>query len=74
MSDAPLVECSLCGRDGVPPTACGTCHGRARTQSRAMTLSEERTQSRRNRNDRYGDDGGIGPRIVHMPGSDPEIG
>jgi hypothetical protein len=74
MSDTPLVECSMCGRDGYPPKGCTICAGTAKVQSRAKTLSEERTESRRNRDDRYGDDGGIGPRIVQMPGSDPDIG
>ena len=74
MSDTPLVECSLCGRDGNPPSGCGICHGTAKTQSRAHTLSEERAHPRKYADKRYGNDGRVGPRIVNMPGSDPENG
>jgi hypothetical protein len=71
--DTPLVECSLCGRDGYPPELCDMCHGRAKVQSRAKTLSEERTD-RKNRDKRYGRNGAISPKIVRMPGSDPSYG
>lgn len=73
MEDTPTVECSMCGRDGYPPAACGLCHGRAKPQSRAMTLSEE-TVERRKDPDRYKRDGAISPKIVNMPGSDPTFG
>jgi hypothetical protein len=72
MSDnTPEVECSLCGRDGYPSSDCGICHGSAKAQSRAHTLSEERANPRRFRDDRYGEDGGVGPRRVNIPGSQP---
>jgi hypothetical protein len=55
------VECSLCGRNGVPPVGCGVCHGRAQVQARAYTLSEERS-GRAPVQDRYGDTGGTAPK------------
>ena len=59
--DDTNVECSVCGRNGVPPVGCEICHGNAKTQERAYTLSEERT-GRAPTEDRYGDDGGTAPK------------
>jgi hypothetical protein len=56
------IECSLCGRNGGPYEGCPRgCNGRADfIQSRANTLSEERS-GRRPTEDRYGEDGAVGP-------------
>lgn len=70
MSDEPTVECSMCGRDGQPPASCALCHGRAQVQGRAHTLSEERAHPQRFRDDRYSDNGGLGPKRANIPGSD----
>lgn len=71
MSNNTEVECSMCGRDGEPPVGCTICGGRAKVQSRAHTLSEERANPRKYRDDRYGDDGGLGPKRINLPGTDP---
>lgn len=57
------IECSLCGRNGGPVATCSRgCGGRAEfVQKRQYTLSEERS-GRAPKNDRYGDDGAIGPK------------
>jgi hypothetical protein len=57
------VECSLCGRDGGPVEGCTYgCQGNPRyTQSRAYTLSQERS-GRAPQTDRYGDQGQVGPK------------
>lgn len=70
MSDEPEVECSMCGRDGYPPASCDLCHGRARPQPRAHTLSERRAHPNRFREDRGGGDGGLGPKRANVPGAD----
>lgn len=59
MSDNP-VECSICGRDGQPPAACDLCHGNAKVQSRAFSLSDVRA-GRAPKEDRYGAEGGLNP-------------
>jgi hypothetical protein len=63
MSDEPVVECSICGRNGGPYVGCNRgCNGNSRfIQSRAYTLSEERA-GRAPKNDRYGDQGQLGPK------------
>lgn len=69
MSDfVPEVECSLCGREGGSFVGCGTCHGRAKDQPAAFTLSDHRAR-RAPREDRYGGDGGLNPRSPNLPGS-----
>jgi hypothetical protein len=57
------IECSLCGRNGGPYVGCPRgCNGRADfAQKRANTLSEENT-GRRPREQRYGEDGSVGPK------------
>jgi predicted nucleic acid binding AN1-type Zn finger protein len=49
MSD-DFVECQVCGRDGLPPTSCNTCHGTASIQSRAYKLSDKKTEENRYEN------------------------
>lgn len=61
MSELAKVECSLCGRDGEPPEDCEICHGGAKVQSRAHTLSDSRA-GRVPNEDRYGADGGLNPK------------
>jgi hypothetical protein len=62
------IECSVCGREGQPPKECKICHGNAQTQSLAYTLSDHRA-NRAPKEDRYGDTGTLGPKIVTLPGS-----
>jgi hypothetical protein len=61
-SSNPLIECSICGRDGGPYDGCSRgCQGRARyAQSKQYTLSEIRS-GRAPREDRYGSEGQLGP-------------
>jgi hypothetical protein len=71
MSNEEKIECSVCGIPGPPSPGCKMCHGRASTQSRAFTLSEV-TSGRvpdDQKDDRYGATGGVGPKIVNIPGS-----
>lgn len=68
------VECSLCGRDGYPPEGCDLCHGRAKPQARAHTLSEERVNPKKYKTDRYSRTGNVSPKIINLPGSDPKYG
>lgn len=59
--DDTTVECSICGRNGEPPTSCELCHGGAQTRERAYTLSEERS-GRAPVEKRYGEEGGTAPK------------
>jgi len=65
------IECSICGRAGIPPKACTTCLGGAKVQERTYTLSELRgmSQEERDRITRGNRPSGAPPRIVHLPGS-----
>jgi hypothetical protein len=76
MTEVSEVECSICGKDGGPQLACPICKGNQRfVQSRSFTLSEERQGKNPNAEDRYGPDGGLGPKIVVLPGGfDPRQG
>ena len=55
------VECSICGRNGLPPVSCGICKGEAETQPRNYTLSEERS-GRAPAVERYGETGDTAPK------------
>lgn len=59
----PEIECSLCGRNGGPIEGCARgCNGNPRfIQPRQYTLSEVRT-GRAPQEDRYGDEGQVGPK------------
>lgn len=64
MSDQ--IECSMCGREGGAYNGCETCHGRAQTQPRQYTLSDQRA-GRVPVEDRLRD---VNPRVVNVPGSE----
>ena len=66
--NADDYECAKCGRNGFPPQECKQCEGQAPIQSRAYTLSEERS-GRAPKVNRYGDEGALGPKIINLPGS-----
>lgn len=68
MSGLAEVECSMCGREGGSFVGCGTCHGRAKDQPAAYTLSDHRAR-RAPEEDRYGDDGGLNPKSPNLPGA-----
>ena len=65
------IECGMCGRDGGPQVQCEVCKGSPRfAQKRHYTLSEERRGlNEEERNDRYGQYGEVGPKVVNLPGS-----
>jgi len=65
------VECAVCGLDGGPDADCSICHGNAQKQSRAYTLSEERSgRVPEDHESRYRQDGAVGPKIItYLPGS-----
>ena len=65
------IECSICGKPGMPPKSCTTCLGGANTQERGYTLSELRSMDRETRERiTLGDrPSGAAPRIVKLPGS-----
>lgn len=66
----PTVQCVTCGRNGVPPVECTTCHGKADIEPREYTLSEVRS-GRAPEEKRYGPGGTVGPKIANVPGSGP---
>lgn len=61
------VECVICGREGEPYDDCNICHGQARTQSKAKTLSEIRSETSKGNSSRSGST--AGPKSVKRPGS-----
>src|SRR5208282_55420 len=66
--DPETVECATCGKNGFPSKGCNICHGTANIQSRAYTLSEERSGRAPNDGERYDRLGKCGPKIVQVPG------
>lgn len=64
----PNIECGICGREGGPYADCGICRGHAPIQSKAFTLSDVRS-GRAPEDERYGEGGSVGPKIVNLPGS-----
>ena len=62
------IECAVCGVNGPPSTSCAMCHGKAATRERQYTLSEVRS-GKAPKDNRYGDTGAVGPKIVNLPGS-----
>lgn len=66
------TECAVCGHVPGPFPECSTCHGSAKTQSRAYTRTEEQ-QGASSDPDRY-KGGNVNVEVVSLPGSDPRFG
>lgn len=67
------TECATCGNVPGPFPECTICSGRAQTQSRAFTRTEE-LRGADSDPDRYGPGGAVSPKIKQLPGSDPRFG